>query len=254
MENSEICFRNLIDNLSQHDVSDEFKFIGTGNPLAKILIIGKEVAIDKDKNPDVYKKEILNNFNDWNNLVDFNLDTIKDKDWYNYSPLYPYKGQEFKIINKENNNAGTSRTWYNYQKILKFITEGTDNKFIDFHKNIFITEVNSSPSLKTADANRDSIKFRKEHLLSSDFFQNFPIVIISGIGYFNIIDGNNEIENIFDVEFKEQKFANFSSQPYWIHFNKDRTKIVINTHQLSIGISDKLLKDIANEIKEPNLF
>lgn len=134
MENSEICFRNLIDNLSQHDVSDEFKFIGTGNPLAKILIIGKEVAIDKDKNPDVYKKEILNNFNDWNNLVDFNLDTIKDKDWYNYSPLYPYKGQEFKIINKENNNAGTSRTWYNYQKILNFITEGTDNNLLIFIK------------------------------------------------------------------------------------------------------------------------
>ena len=254
MKNREEHFKKLLDDLKSQEVSSEFKFIGTGNPLAKILIIGKEVAIDKDKNQAAFIKEIHNNFNDWDNLSDFNSDSIKDKDWCNYSPLYPYKGQEFRIINKENNNNGTSRTWYNYQKLLNFITGNKKNKLIDFHKDIFITEVNANPSLKTTDAIKDSIPFRKENILSSDFFQNFPIVIISGIGYFDIIDRNNEIEKIFNVKYKEKKFANFASQPFWIHYNDDKSKLVINTHQLSIGISDKLLKAIANEIIDSKLL
>ena len=89
--------------------------------------------------------------------------------------------------------------------------------------------------------------------MKSDFFQSFPIVIISGVGYFKITANSNEIEEIFSVKYLEKKFAEGKeSQPYWIHSNKDNqsSKLLINTYQLSIGISDALLQEIANMIKK----
>ncbi len=76
------------------------------------------------------------------------------------------------------------------------------------------------------------------------------------MGYFENIEGKNEIEEIFRVNFKEMKFANKEkeSQPYWIHYSSDKSKIVINTHQLSIGISDILLEEVAKEIINSNLL
>lgn len=58
------------------------------------------------------------------------------------------------------------------------------------------------------------------------------------------------------MEFTEKKYGNFEnkSQPYWIHWNKERTKIVINTYQLSIAIADSLLKNIAIEIQNSKLL
>lgn len=243
METRELLFNKLLEELNNNQqIIEEFKYIGTGNPLSNILIIGKEASIKKDVQKEQYNKEIVDNFNLWKSISNFNLDTIKDKDFHNYSPLYPYKGQVLKIDN--NKNFGTSKTWYNYQKLINCIFNEKNNKEINFHEKAFITEVNSTPSRKTSDAITDSIPFRKEKILSNDFFQSFPIVIISGVGYFEVTKDKNEIEDIFGVNFVKKKFANKEkeSQPYWVHTNKHKPKIVINTHQLSIGISDKLLR------------
>ena len=74
-------------------------------------------------------------------------------------------------------------------------------------------------------------------------------------------EGKNEIEDIFGVTFSEKKNATkndnletVGKQPYWIHWSEDKTKLVINTYQLSMGISDDLLKELANEIKNSNLL
>ena len=65
----------------------------------------------------------------------------------------------------------------------------------------------------------------------------------------------NEIEEIFEVKFSERKNAgNKPSQPYWIHWNEEKTKLLINTYQLSIGVSDVLLREIATEIRNSNLI
>lgn len=118
------------------------------------------------------------------------------------------------------------------KNFFNYVFNLPNNNIIDFNKKSFITEINSTPSRKTINAITNSIPFRKEHVLSSDFFQSFPIVIISGVGYFETKEENNEIENIFKVEFKEKKFANKEkrTQPYWVHLNEDKTKIVINTY------------------------
>ncbi|MFW5721224.1 MAG: hypothetical protein ACOCWW_02435 [Bacteroidota bacterium] len=235
------------------EISEEYKYIGTGNPNAGILIIGKEVAIESNVFPDQYRIEVIDNFRAWKKMECYDQELVRAKDWANYSPLYPYKGQVLKINNDK--NEGTSRTWYNYQKLCNHIFKITDNQDINFHEKIFITEVNSTPSPKTKNASRDSIPFRKEHFLSSEFIQSFPIVLICGVGYFHISDTSNEIEEIFKVKFSEKKIANDNEkQPYWLHWNPDKTKLLINTYQLSMNVSDALLQDVANIIKNSNLL
>ena len=184
--------------------------------------------------------------NDYKGAISDFTNSLKEKP--NVISSYHYKGQKLKKDNKKGNN-GTSVTWMNYQKLMNYIFDTPDNKNINFHEKSFITEVNSTPSKNTSDANTSSIKFRKEEILKSNFIQKFKIIIISGVGYFNINEDFNEIESIFKVKFTEKRLAeNNAKQPYFIHWNDDKTKLVINTYQLSFNISDALLREVAGEI------
>ena len=238
----------LISDLDKKSDDELLKYIGTGNPNADILIIGKESSVN-DKNSEQFKFELKDNFKNWQKKRNYNQDDVPDfSTWDDYDPIFPYKGQKYNV-----SNSGTSRTWFTYQKLINFIFDTPNNKDINFHKKVFITEVNSTPSRKTVDADISSIDFRKDFILKSDFFQSFPIVIISGVGYFNISSNCNEIEKIFKVQYLEKKLAGGKkSQPYWVHSSKvnQPNKLLINTYQLSIGISDDLLKEIANLIKK----
>lgn len=246
-------FSELLENLhTNKSVIDEYKYIGTGNLNANILIIGKEVAISKESEKEKYKSEILLNFDFW---YKYRNKTINENDGFN--PIYPYKGQILKINNKKG-NWGTSRTWLTYQKLHNKIFNNEKNENINFHDDFFLTEVNSTPSRKNVDAIKDSISFRKNKIMTSSFFQNFPIVIISGVGYFKTKKENyckNEIEEIFQVDFfKKIEIENKTKQQFWIHMNEDKTKILINTYQLSINISDDLLNKIAEVIRSSDIF
>ncbi|MFD0993016.1 hypothetical protein [Tenacibaculum geojense] len=248
MKSKKEKFTELLNSLNTELVNDEHKYIGTGNPYSDILIIGKETAFEK--NSEQYKTEILGNFNFW---LKEEVTNEKQLIYNEFNPRFPYKGQ---LLKKDNGkgNMGTSVTWMNYQKLINYIFDTPLNNNIDFHDKAFITEVNSTPSKKTINADSSSIIFRKENILNSDFFRSFKVVIISGVGYFNINEEKNEIEDIFKVKFLNLKNAdNKSSQPYWIHRNKDNT-ILINCYQLSIGISDNLLKEIATTIKNQNIL
>jgi len=143
----------------------------------------------------------------------------------------------------------------NYQKLYNYIFNQPNNENINFHEKVFITEVNSIPSKKTRNAPNESIPFRKENFLKSKFIQSFPIVIIGGVGYFELTETKNEIEEIFKVEYAEKRIAgNKQSQRYWIHWSSDKSKLLINTYQLSMCISDVLLQEIAHEIKLSGLI
>lgn len=245
--------KELLNTLEADSVfvkNPDYRYIGTGNPMADILIIGKETSVS-DKTKNQYKFEHALNYEHWKKLMNTNLDINKIPEftiYETYSPLYPYKGQLLKIDN--DNNKGTSRTWYNYQKLINLINN-QDTDSINFHEFAFITEVNSDPSPKTRNAQTDSNAPRKEVILKSKFIQDFPIVIISGVGYFNISDNINEIESIFNVNFSRRENAcGNEKQPYWIHKNNPGflDKLVINTYQLSMVISDNLLTEVAKEI------
>lgn len=254
-------FELLLNDLERENTEDYFKYIGTGNPNADILIIGKEASISKDKQSNQYNSETVSNFSDWKNILDkedFDQKRIPQPEVVEYqTPLYPYKGQLLKIDN--GTNKGASRTWMTYQKLYNCICNKEDNNKIDFHEGVFITEVNAEPSPKTSNAETSTVEFRKGSILSSQFIKDFPIVILAGVGYFDTIKHNpkdlNEIERIFDVRFMQKKVADEKeSQPYWIHWNNDKTRLLINTYQLSMGIADKLLDAIAEEVKKSGLL
>ena len=226
-------------------------YIGTGNPNADILIIGKEISIDPkiDKGNMQCQTEIANNIMHWKRDVGKNQKDIENYNDSNYSPLYPYKGQ--KLIIDNDKNGGTSRTWYNYQKLYNLIYPENKKDIITFHENVFITELNDSPSLKTKDANKDSLAKRKLFIKNSDFFKSFSVVIIAGLGYFKISKKANEIEDIFSVTCISKKSSdNNPNQNYWIHHGNCSPKLLINTRQLSMNVTDALLKEIAEEIKK----
>lgn len=237
----------LIDLLTNTKVATEWKYIGTGNPKANILIIGKETSIHSNL---LQKKlEIEDNLNDWRKILAGEFLGEIPRSGIFYSPLYPYKGQKYKIY-RGKDNGGTSPTWYNYQKLINSIFPKDGNQNIDFHEHVFITEVNSTPSLKTVDADTSSIKFRKETILSSSFFQSFPVVIISGFGYFEVNDNRNEIEEIFGVKyFRHELPDSKKTQEYFFHQSIDGQKILINTRQLGMNVSTNRIFQIAIEIK-----
>jgi hypothetical protein len=248
-----LYFKNLLDILEKECPVEHsgFKYIGTGNPNSNILIVGKETAIASDSH-DQIEREMEKNFKEWKSNVekdDLGISEIKECDWANPNPLYPYKGQLLKIHN--GNNDGTSRTWYNYQKLINMVFNTPENNTIDFHEKVFITETNSTPSHKTKDAEISSIEFRKKVFLRSEFFQSFPVVILAGVGYYEIGENINEVESIFGVKFSEKRLAGGKeSQPYWVHYGSDRKKMLINTRQLSINVSDALLQEVAALIWE----
>lgn len=242
--------RNILFGQLINEAKKEKFYIGTGNPNAKILLIGKELNIDDIhvSGKKQYQMEVLNNIADWERDSNISQTSISNWDGSNYSPLYPYKGQDFKIDN--NNNNGTSRTWYNYQKLDNLIFPNKPNMgSINFHEDFFITEVNADPSKTTRDAIRSTIKMRKEFIKNSEFFQSFPIILIAGLGYFEVSENINEIEDIFGVKVKQKKLAGSkSSQVYWIHNSQNNKKLLINTRQLSNMTSNYLLKEIADVI------
>ena len=239
------CFNQLL-----NQAKNENFYIGTGNPIAQILIIGKEAAINvnEETGKQQHIREFERNISDWERDVNKCQSDIEAWNGTNYSPLYPYKGQLFKI--DRNQNGGTSRTWYNYQKLYNLISAKVGNPKIDFHEGVFITEVNSSPSKQTHRADKSSVQSRKEIIKNSAFFQSFPVVIIAGLGYFENGSDQNEIEDVFEVKFIKHKIAGGNeNQPYWIHYSADKTKLLINTRQLSINVSDALLQEIAAEVR-----
>ncbi|WP_175513940.1 hypothetical protein [Flavobacterium degerlachei] len=46
----------------------------------------------------------------------------------------------------------------------------------------------------------------------------------------------------------DKQYGN-GKQLFWTHYNSDKTKLVIHTRQLSANVSNDLLKEIANEIR-----
>lgn len=223
-------------------------FIGMGNPKSKILILGKEVATDVEegKNKDLEEKN-LNSFNknceDWIDNIRENRTQddipIWDINKNNNNPLYAFKGVK---INKE------GHTWRKYQKLNNYIYNKENNFNIDFQEKSFISEISILPSKTTSKAQKkesfkESLQHRKKTFLTSDFIQKFPIVILACGNYIN----GDEITSIFDVSFIREEGT--PRQKYWIHYNKDKTKLVIHTRQLSANISKELLRGIANEVK-----
>lgn len=250
-------------DLINTEISDEL--IGVGNPASNILLIGKEPAIHED-NKQQREIEIEKNREQWgiNICRNNDIDSIpmQGEIGYEYNPLYPYRGQKYKVrIEKFVNNErkairgaeGTSKTWYQYQKLWDMIRYGKENVhsgFIDFHEHCFSTELSTInakySSLADSEKRRSSIKGR-EGLLCHSFYQRFPIVILA-VGHYSKEHGI-DLESIFNTKWNEQTCV---VGKFWYNIHDsvtDSPKLLIHTNHLSM-VSDELIKAIAERCIE----
>ena len=176
------------------------EYVGCGNPNASILIIASEPAIATDE--ERYEWEMAENNEKW--LTEGVAETIVHDgvidDISKFSPRFPYKGQKYSVRSEVKKDevthirsmAGTSRTWYNYQKLLDLVRGVNRSKadLLDFHDWCFTSELNTCCAKKSSEVDeegrRSSIAKRagkSNRFFSSDFFQGFPIVIVASRNY-----------------------------------------------------------------------
>lgn len=258
-------------------------YIGTGNPNAKILIIGCECAIGKDRDSKQYKDEIEGNALNWQKNINYANRGVRVEIADNRSdinPLYPFKGQiqkwyrEKKDKNgnviKKYGEGGTSRTWLNYQKLYNEIFDYSAKEAINFHEKIFITEFSTitAPSKRSIiedktlnedgktlkEQRQESIKKRAKIFKDYEFFQKFPIVIVATGGAPYVDNNNVKLWKIFNVDYKEVESRKIKEENgkagkvyYNIHRNKigQSPKLVIHTWQFGACISNVFLETIA---------
>ena len=255
-------FESLINETKNNYVGE---FIGVGNPASNILIVGKEPAIPKEKK-EQRLQEIVNNYKQWevNLRNDIGIDKVlsMDERSYEYNPLYPYKGQKFlwyieKIVDGKiipiRGEGGTSKTWYQYQKLWDLIRDGkkkNHSDFIDFHVHCFSTELSSAnekySSQVTPEKRKNSINIRKR-LLCHPFYQRFSIVILA-VGHYPK-QHDIDIESIFKTKWDGQTCE---VGRFWYNIHNSLTgtpRLLIHTNQLSM-VSDELIKELADRCIE----
>lgn len=211
-------------------------FFGEGTPTARILIIGKECGWNDYDMPNSDTKENIelqaknstkHNLNCWQN-GDSHLKQLKTDalaKWPN------------------------SPTWRNYQTLVQNII-GKEIAKYDFLDHSFITELSqiclpNSNHLKNNELTIQSVKKRKL-LFKQDFFQKFPIVIMACGHYPKSFDF--DIEDVFDVKWVRETTVLSKGNYYNVHYGKD--KILIHTRQVSLGVSNQLLSEVAELCKE----
>lgn len=240
-------------------------YIGHGNPNAKILFIGQEPAIDRSGNTEQYEHEIARNAKQWRDIVNNGIgyDSIDHSKIEFGSPLHPWANQLFQVRSEMQNGdikgeKGTSKTWYNYQKLINKIFElyledrkvMTGNDFLDFHHLSFHTDM-SDAALKSHCESPDGSRSVKDRvgIISSDFFRNFPIVI-AAVGHFpRNTYGDDYFGDILGVEF----LGNEETERYaWLNIsvrnNEYNPMLLIHTPQFSDAISDRYLDQIAKRV------
>lgn len=246
-------------------------FLGYGNPIGKILMVGKEQYYDSKEIPDsdkfyddlleVRKQENQKNINCWIKNVKDNFSptwnifmTREEINSNAYTNYWNQRNVQNKKLKNGEWNFGTSNTYLHYQKIYQNVfLNGENESNINFQKEFFITELNDLLAKKDYNFKRlkelkkDFIS-KRENLFREDFFRSFPVVIIASGHYSR--DFSFDIEDVFDVEYIG-KPTEIGNSWYNLHHSKDGSKkrLLIHTRQLSTSVSSELTKELSTVIK-----
>jgi hypothetical protein len=206
---------------------------GQGNPNADILIIGKEPYGDEIKDTEKFLEFLETNYNNC--------------------------GVHCFQKNKDD-NFGKLVTWKNYQKLIYYVYKGIkydgfDKDIIDFEKHAFTTELSSMPRRKSNyKASKKMIQKRLAFFKESGFIQSFPVVVLACGPYIKNIGDikNRQIDSTFSVTYKDRQAFPGSGIWFYNHYNKDNSKLVIHTRQLSNfhGDGNLLIKKMAEVIRK----
>ena len=245
------------------NVYNDLKYIGTGNPDAEVLFIGKEMAIDTDKHEAQYNATVLQNIDklkEQQNGYEI-VSGPKGNYWDFFSPWFPYYRQNNLIRidpkdkestkQKKPDNGGTSRTEYYYQKIISAIYEipEAEKQFLTLHMYAFLLELSTATAPTSAEVNpeerKQSIKNRKV-LWQTPFFQRFPITIL-GIGpNRNYIIPGTDREDVINIEkdfkVKYVGFLYIGKKFINVHFSEDGKRMLLHTSHLSASSNELIAK------------
>lgn len=251
------------------------EYVGCGNPNASILIIASEPAIDLKEEPKTEREkrekerhrwEIIENNEKWLNkgvaetiVHDGVIDDISK-----FSPRFPYKGQKYSVrlevkkgdVIRIRSVSGTSRTWYNYQKLMDKVRglKRSKEDLLDFHDVCFTSELSTICAKKSNEVDeeerKDSISRRAgktNAFFSSDFFQAFPIVIVASKNYISRYRGVFSVEDLFGLPAESKRlhdgFYTYSRQG-------DSPKLLICCRHFASHLSDSYIDEIASAIRE----
>lgn len=269
---------SFLDLINNNQYKSEKAFIGYGNPSAKILIVGQELAWDKVKQANEYEHYCLNNIEHWEkNIKQGNNITIKSQILYpeddihseafeNFNPLFPHYFNYNKLDNRkpitEINGIfthqylkyGANATWFRYQKLIQFIYN-KQSDYIDFFKDAFITELSGesrrhnivvNKNLSEEEQKREAKmqaeqterSIRRRCHLLKEPFFQSFPVVIFACGGYS--------DKIFPYLYGFEK-KNFEKKGWFSIMQKDN-KIYICTWQFSARISDLMLKELAKVI------
>lgn len=209
-------------------------FIGFGNPNSKILLIGKEKGFDASSQHKNYTNsplflESIANPDDWKKIIENKIDP---KNYKYYLDSTHYKNAFLPYTDKKPDGG---HTWNKYQKLINYIDKPDDEIINSFFLKSFITEVNFRPSKLSTNPKEFGLRL---DFLKHPFYQSFPIVILACGNYLSKM----QIENIFDVKFETNK--NTAKRKKLIEY-QNKSKIVINTRQLSMDINEDYLELIS---------
>ncbi len=111
--------------------------------------------------------------------------------------------------------------------------------------------MNNSPSKNTSTADKSGLNKRKTFFKNSLFIQQFPVIVLACSDYIKNNDKIREIDEVFNVKYYSSKIYNINTMNgFYIHYNKDKTKLVIHTRQLSQNVKNDLLQDLGLVIRE----
>lgn len=250
------------------------EYVGCGNPNASILIIASEPAIAPDE--ERYEWEMAKNNEKWlkegvaETIV---LDGVID-DISKFSPRFPYKGQKYSVRSEVKKDevthirsmAGTSRTWYNYQKLLDLV-RGVDRSkadLLDFHDWCFTSELNSCCAKKSSEVDeegrRSSIAKRagkSNRFFSSDFFQGFPIVIVASRNYVHRYRDVFSVGELFGFPADSKRVMSVPTRKGGRNWHLDiytrqgdSPKLLVCCTHFANRMSEEYMKAIASTIRE----
>ena len=221
---------NRLKKCTADGIDDSF-IIGSGNPDSKILFVGREPSDDaKNTNTLVhylenYKKGVTD---DWTRVRNNDED---DKFW-----------------------KKSQSCWSRYQALCDYIypeKKRNRKEIYDFEEMVFCTEMNGSWSEKTKDAPRDTLETRKNIFFRDPYFDRFNVIVLACGNY--IKNSSNEptereIDNIFHVTFGKEYYYSLNNK-FWTHYNSEKTRLVIHTRNLSNGVSNKMLDEMGQLIR-----
>ena len=193
----------------------EDSYIGQGNPASKILIVGKELGLEKEDEKGhltlPYKRELLDNASDWKNISPENIPNwFEARSWDAYHPRRPFYGQ---IMLKDNNsskhpkpwnelNRGTSLTWKAQQLFINLLfpeEKVWPRQLLNFYEHCFMTDL-SCNCMKTSVKNEETRRSIERRIspggiLTQPFFRKFPVVIFDIYHYLDWYNDLHIIEN-----------------------------------------------------------